>query len=71
MPYISASALQMIEISYVLDYLLFDFLDVVLGTQVEYNFANSFVLVFDLDDFHLHKKGSHGSSGLVWIGLVC
>ena len=71
MPYISASALQMIEISSVLDYLLFNFLDVVLGTQVEYNLASIFVLVFGLDDFHLHKKGSHGSSRLVCIGLIC
>ena len=37
---------------------------------MEYNFAGSFVLVFDLDDSHLHMKGSHGSLGLVCSGLV-
>ena len=37
---------------------------------MEYNSTSSFVLVFNLDDSHLHKKGSHGSSRLVCIGLV-
>ena len=60
----------MIEISSVLDYLLFEFLDVILETQVEYNFTGSSVLVFDLDNFHLHKKGSHGSLRLVCSELV-
>ena len=61
----------MIEISYVLDYLLFEFLDVVLGTQVDYNSVDSSDLIFDLDDFHLHKKDSHDSLELVCSGLVC
>ena len=61
----------MIEISYVLDYLLFEFLDVVLRTQVKYNFDGSFVLVFNLDDSHIHKKNSHGSLEQVCSGLVC
>ena len=61
----------MIEISSVFDYLLFEFLDVVLGTQVDYNFFDSSDLIFDLDDFHLNKKDSHGSSKLVCSGLAC
>ena len=61
----------MIEISFVLDYLLFEFLDVVLGTQVDYNSIDSSDLIFGLDDFHLHKKDSHSSSKLVCSGLVC
>ena len=60
----------MIEIFYDLDYVLFENLDVVLGTQVGYNYVGSFDLVFDLNDSHLHKTGSHGSSGLVCSGLV-
>ena len=46
----------MIEISSVLDYLLFKFLVVVLGTQVDYNYVDNFDVIFDLDDFHIHKK---------------
>ena len=61
----------MIEISYVLDYLLFEFLDVVLGTQVDYNSVDISDLIFDLDDFHPHKKDSHGFLEMVCSGLVC
>ena len=61
----------MIEISQVLNHVLFEFLDAVLGTQVNYNYVASYDLIFDLDDFHLHKKDSHGSSELVCSGLVC
>ena len=61
----------MIEISSVLDYLLFELLDDVLGTQVDYNSIDSSDLIFGLDDFHLHKRDSHGSSELVCSGLGC
>ena len=71
LPYSSTSALQMIEISSILDYMLLEFLDVVLRTQVDYNSIDSSDLIFHLDDFHLHKKYSHGSSELVCSGLVC
>ena len=37
---------------------------------MEYNSASSFMLVFDLDDSQLHKKGSHGSLRLVCSGLI-
>ena len=60
----------MIEIFFVLDYLLFEYLDTDLGNQVGYNFVGSFDLVFDLDDSHLHKTGSHGSLRLVCNVLV-
>ena len=35
-----------------------------------YDSIGSFDLVFDLDDSHLHKIGSHGSSRLVCSRLV-
>ena len=53
-----------------LDFLFLNFLGYALGIQVEYNSAHSSELVFNLDDSHFHKKGSHGSSGLVCSGLV-
>ena len=64
-PYNSTSALQIIEITFFLDFMLFEYLDDILGTQVECNFVGSFDLVFDLDDSHVHKTCSHGSSRLV------
>ena len=33
----------------------------VLGIHMECNSVDSSELVFDLDDFHIHKNGSHGS----------
>ena len=37
---------------------------------MECNSADSYELVFVLDDFHLHKNGSHSSQGLMCSGLV-
>ena len=38
---------------------------------MDYNSADSSDLTFDLDNFHLHTKYSHGCSELVCSGLVC
>ena len=36
---------------------------------MDYSYADSFVLVFDPNNSHLHKKDSHGFSKLVCSGL--
>ena len=64
--------LQRIEISFVLDFLLYDFLaTIVLGTQVEHNVVENSTLVLDLAIVHLHMRNSHGSLVMVCNGLAC
>ena len=60
----------MTGISFVLDFMLFDYLVVVvLGTLMEHNYAGNSKLVLDPATFHLHKKSSHGFSRLGYSGL--
>ena len=56
-------------ISFVLDSLLSDHGAVVLGNQLEHNFAGNYEVVLDPTTFHLHKKSSHVSSRLECCGL--
>ena len=60
-PYNSPFFLERMVVFSTVDFLLLNFLDCVLGIQVECNFVDSYDLVFDFDDFYLQKKGSHGS----------
>ena len=69
-PYNSTFDLLRIEISYVLNCLLFEFPDFALGIQVEHIFVDSAELVLDLAAFYLHKKDSHGSLQLACSELV-
>ena len=63
--------LQRIEISFILDFLLFDSLAiVVLGTHVEHTVVENSALVLDLVVIHLHMRNSHGSLVLVCNGLA-
>ena len=63
--------LQRIEISFVPDFLLSDFLTVaVLGTHVEHTVVENSALVLDLAMLHLHMRKPHGSLVLVCNGLV-
>ena len=63
--------LQRIEISFVLDFLLYDFLaTIVLGTQVEHTVVENSALVLDLAIVHLHMRNSHGSLVMVCNGLA-
>ena len=56
----------MIEISFVLDFLLSNFLTVVvLGTPVKHTVVENSTLVLDLAVLHLHMRNSHGSLVLV------
>ena len=67
----SAFDLQRIEISFVLNFFLFDFLVVVvLGTHVEHTIIENYALVFDLAMLYLHMRNSHGSLELVCNGLA-
>ena len=71
LPLMSAFDLQRIKISFVLDFLLYDFLaTVVLGTHVEHNVVENSTLVMDLAVLHLHMRNSHGSLVLVCNGLA-
>ena len=60
-PYNSEFVLQRMVVFFALDFMFLNFLDCVLGIQVECNSVDSSELVFDLDDFHLNKKDSYGS----------
>ena len=61
----------MIEISFVLDFLLFDSLVVVvLRAYVEHTVVENSALVLDLAVLHLHMRNFHGSLVLVCNGLV-
>ena len=63
--------LQMIEISFVLDFLLSNSLVfVILGTHVEHTIVENSALVLDLAMFHLHMRNSHGFLVLVCNGLA-
>ena len=63
--------LQMIEISFVLDFLLSNSLVVViLGTHVEHTIVENSALVLDLAMLHLHMRNSHGFLVLVCNGLA-
>ena len=67
----SAFDLQRIEVSFVLDFLLFDSLAVVvLGTHVEHTVVEISALVLDFAVLHLLMRNSHGSLVLVCNGLV-
>ena len=62
----SAFNLQGIEISFVLDFLLFDSLTaVVLGTDVEHTIVENSALVLGLAVLHLHIRIYHGFLVLV------
>ena len=62
----SAFDLHRIEISFVLDFLLSDFLAAtVLGTNVKHIVVENSALVLDLILLHLHMRNSHGSLVLV------
>ena len=63
--------LQRIEISFVLDFLLFDSLvAAILRTHVEHTVVENCALVLDLAVLHLHMRNSHGSLVLVCNGLA-
>ena len=54
--------LERIEISFVLDFLVFDSLVVaILGTHMEHTVIENSALVLDLVVLHLHMRNSHGS----------
>ena len=58
----SAFDLQRIEISFVLDFFLFDSLAAaILGTHVKHIVVENYALVLDLAVLHLHMRNSHGS----------
>ena len=56
--------------SSILDCLQFEFLDLILGTQVENNSVDNSELVLDLAAFHIYKIYFHGSLVLVCSGLI-
>ena len=67
----SSFDLQRIEISFALDFLLFDSLVAgILGTHVENTVVENSTLVLDLVVLHLHIRNSHGSLVLVCNGLA-
>ena len=57
----SSFDLQMIEISFVLDFLLSDSLAIaVLGTHVKHTVVENSAVVLDLIVLHHHMRNSHG-----------
>ena len=70
LPCMSEFDLQIIKISFVLDFLLSDSLAfVVLGTHVELIVVENSALVLDLVVLYLHMRNSHCSLVLVCNGL--